>query len=203
MFICKVLQMATQKQPAEQRLETELFGRNVSVNYSETWLATSLLTLRLVMAWVFLQAGLEKMAQGGFSDPLAWSSQGFLENAIAGANPLAGLFAWFANYTAIVDPLVVFGQILIGLALLFGVAVRFAAMMGALQMLFFWTAAWQGGLMEGFPMAHGFFIDSSFVYLVLLFGLGAWGAGRVLGLDAKLEESAIVRNNPWLRYFLG
>jgi thiosulfate dehydrogenase [quinone] large subunit len=195
--------MATRNQPAEGRIDTELFGRSVSVNYSDTWLATSLLTLRVVMAWVFLQAGLEKMAQGGFGDPLAWSSAGFLENAIAEANPLAGLFAWFANYTAIVDPLVIFGQILIGLALLLGVAVRFAAMMGALQMLFFWTAAWQGGLMAGLPMAHGYVIDSSFVYLVLLFGLGAWGAGRVLGLDGKLEKTALVENNPWLRYFLG
>jgi thiosulfate dehydrogenase [quinone] large subunit len=195
--------MATRNQPAEGRIDTELFGRSISVNYSDTWLATSLLGLRLVMAWVFLQAGLEKMSEGGFGDPLAWSSAGFLENAIANANPLAGLFGWFANYTAIVDPLVVFGQILIGLALLFGVAVRFAAMMGAIQMLFFWTAAWQGGLMAGLPMEHGYVIDSSFVYLVLLFGLGAWGAGRVLGLDAKLEQTSIVQNNPWLKYFLG
>ena len=195
--------MATTTRPSERSVETELLGREVSVEYSETWLATSLLTLRLVMAWVFLQAGLEKWAEGGWGAPLAWSSQGFLENAIAPGNPLQGLFAWFANFPGIVDPLVVFGQVCIGLALLFGVFVRFAAMMGALQMLFFWTAAWQGGLLAGLPMEHGFVFDSSFVYLVLLFGLGAWGAGRVLGLDARLEQSAVVRNNPWLRYLLG
>ena len=72
----------------------------------------------------------------------------------------------------------IFGQILIGLALLFGVFFRFAAAMGALQMAMFWTAAWQGGLMAGFPVENGYFIDSSFVYMLLLFGLGAWGAGR-------------------------
>lgn len=195
--------MATQRGPSEQTLRTDVFGRDVSFNYSETWVGYSLLGLRLVMAWVFLQAGLEKWAEGGWGEPLAWSSESFLEFAVVEANPLHGLFEFFAEYTAIVDPLVIFGQILIGLALLLGVVVRFAAMMGGLMMLFFWTAAWQGGLMDGFPVAHGYFVDSSFVYLLLLFGLGAWGAGRVVGLDARLEESAIVQNNPWLRYLLG
>lgn len=189
--------------PAEKRLDTELLGRNISFGYSGTWVGYSLLSLRIVMAWVFLQAGLEKLSEGGWGDPFAWSSQGFLENAVAGANPLHGLFTWFANYPGIIDPLVITGQILIGTALLFGVVVRFAALMGGLQMLFFWTAAWQDGLLAGLPVDHGYVVDSTFVYLLLLFGLGAWGAGRVVGLDAKLEETEIVQNNPWLRFLLG
>ena len=193
--------MATQ--PSEQMLRSELLGREVEFNYSETWLAYSMLGLRVVMAWVFLQAGLAKLFEGGIGDPLAWSSTGFLQNAIADANPLQGLFLWFANYGSIIDPLVIFGQILIGLALLFGVFFRFAAMMGAVQMSMFWTAAWNGGLMQGFPMDNGYFIDSSFVYMLLLFGLGAWGAGRLLGVDKILEDTELVRSNPWMRYFLG
>ena len=193
--------MATQ--PSERTLQSELLGREVRFNYSETWLAYSMLGLRIVIAWVFLQAGLEKLFDGGVGEPLAWSSAGFLENAIAEANPLQGLFLFFAEYASIVDPLVIFGQILIGLALLLGVFFRFAALMGALQMLFFWAAAWQGGLVAGFPVDHGFLVDSSFVYLLLLFGLGAWGAGRLLGVDRGLEETGLVKNNPWLRYLLG
>lgn len=134
---------------------------------------------------------------------MAWSSAGFLNNAIADANPLQGIFIFFAEYGAIIDPLVIFGQILIGLALLFGAFFRFAALMGALQMFFFWTAAWQGGLAAGFPVENGYFIDSSFVYLLLLFGLGAWGAGRLLGVDRYLEQLAIVEQNPSLRFLLG
>ncbi|SDR45049.1 DoxX family protein [Natronobacterium texcoconense] len=195
--------MATKRQPVERTLESNIAGRDVSFNYSETWLAYSILGLRLVMAWVFLQAGIEKLADGGIGDPLAWSSAGFLNNAVAEANPLHGLFAWFGSNAALVDPMVIFGQILIGLALLFGVFFRFAALMGAFQMLFFWTAAWQGGLMAGFPVENGYFIDSSFVYMLLLFGLAAWGAGRIVGLDATLEETSIVEQNPWLRYLLG
>ena len=190
-------------QPSERTLQAELLGREVTFNYSETWVAYSMLGLRVVMAWVFLQAGLEKLLDGGITDPLAWSSTGFLQNAIAEANPLSGLFAWFANYGSIIDPLVIFGQILIGLALLFGAFFRFAALMGAIQMSMFWTAAWEGGLMQGFPMPNGYFIDSSFVYMLLLFGLGAWGAGRILGVDQVLEASPIVEENPWLRYLLG
>jgi thiosulfate dehydrogenase [quinone] large subunit len=38
---------------------------------------------------------------------------------------------------------------------------------------------------------------------MLLFGLGAIGAGRILGLDAAIEETDLVRNNAWLRYILG
>ncbi len=70
-------------------------------------------------------------------------------------------------------------------------------------MFFFWTAAWNGGLAAGFPMDNGYFIDSSFVYMLLLFGLGAWGAGRLLGVDRVLEETEIVKTNPWLRFLLG
>ncbi len=190
-------------QPAERTLQSELLGREVNFNYSETWLAYSMLGLRLVMAWVFLQAGLAKLFEGGLGDPLAWSSAGFLNNAVADANPLQGLFLFFADYAAILDPMVIFGQILIGLALLFGAFFRFAALMGALQMFFFWTAAWNGGLAAGFPMDNGYFIDSSFVYMLLLFGLGAWGAGRLLGVDRVLEETEIVKNSPWLRFLLG
>ena len=190
-------------QPSERTLHSELFGREVQFNYSETWLAYSMLGLRLVMAWVFLQAGLEKLLEGGIGDPLAWSSTGFLQNAIADANPLQGVFLWFAEFGALIDPMVIFGQILIGVALLVGAFFRFAALMGAIQMFFFWTAAWQGGLMQGFPMPNGYFIDSSFVYMLLLFGLGAWGAGRILGVDRALEETQFVRNNPWARYLLG
>ena len=190
-------------QPSERTLQAELLGTPVEFNYSETWLAYSMLGLRVVMAWVFLQAGLEKLLEGGIGQPLAWTSVGFLQNAIAPANPLVGLFGWFAQYAAVVDPLVIFGQILIGLALLLGVVVRFAAAMGALMMAMFWTAAWQGGLMAGFPVAHGYFVDSSFVYMLLLFGLGAWGAGRIAGIDRRLEQTRLVRQTPWLRYLLG
>ena len=192
--------MAT-KRPSERTLDTELFGQSVSLDYSETWIGYAVLSLRLVMAYVFLSAGFEKLLADD------WSAAGYLDPqsgfGVGESNPLSGVFADMAAQAGTIDPLVIYGQILIGLALLLGVLVRFAVFWGAIQMLLFWAAAWQGGLLEGLPVAHGYFIDSSFVYALLLFGLGAVGAGRILGIDARLERSELVRQNPWLRYLLG
>lgn len=189
------------RKPAERTLETELFGQNVSFDYSETWVGYSMLGLRLVMAWVFLQAGLDKLF-----DP-EWSAEGYVDPAsefgVGEANPLSGFFAEMAANAGMVDPLVVWGQVLIGLALLLGVLVRFAVFWGAVQMLLFWLASLEGGLLAGLPVQHGWVVNSDIVYILLLFGLGAWGAGRVLGLDAMLEETDVVKQNPWLRYLLG
>lgn len=195
--------MATGRSPAERTLETELFGRDVTFDYSEAWVGYSVLGLRLVMAWVFLQAGLEKMAEGGWTNPGGWSAEGFLLQGVAEANPLKGLFTWFVDFLWIVEPMVMFGQVLIGLALLFGVLLRSAAFWGVIMLSMFWMAAWLGGLGAGFPVENGYFINSSFVYMLLLFGLAAVGAGRILGIDGKLEQTDVVRNNPWLRYLLG
>jgi thiosulfate dehydrogenase [quinone] large subunit len=87
--------------------------------------------------------------------------------------------------------------------LLVGVAVRFAAFWGAVQMVLFRMSHLQGGLLAGFPIEHGRFVSSHVVYALLLFGLGAAGAGRILGLDEQLEATSVVENNRWLRYLLG
>ncbi|GAB3032275.1 DoxX family protein [Natronobiforma cellulositropha] len=192
-----------QDSPAERTLETELFGKPVSFGYSETWLGYSMVGLRLLMAWVFLQAGLSKLASEGWTNPGGWSAEGFLVHGVNETNPFSGLFAFFTDHLWLVEPMVMYGQIAIGLALLFGVFFRFAALCGGLQMLLFWLGAFEGGFAAGLPIAHGYVFDSSFVYMVLLFGLGAWGAGRLLGLDARLEQSEIVQMNPQLRYLLG
>lgn len=189
--------------PAERTLDTDLLNRRVTFDYSETWLGYSLLGLRVVMAWIFLQAGLEKLAEGGWTNPGGFSSEGFLLQGVEEANPLRDLFIFFAEYSWIVDPIVMYGQILIGLALLFGIFFRFAALMGAIQMVFFWVGAWEGGVLAGFPVEHGYFVTSELVYVLLLFGLGAWGAGRLFGVDARLEQTSIVQNKPWLKYVLG
>lgn len=189
--------------PAERTLESVLAGKEISFDYSETWVAYSILALRVVMGYVILSAGLGKLAEEGWTNPGGFSAEAFLVHGVDEANPLKDMYVFFADHLWLVDPLVMWTQILIGLALVFGVFLRLAAFGGALQMIFFWIGAWEGGLMAGLPVAHGYLIDSSFVYALVLFGLGAWGAGRILGLDAWLEETAFVQQNPWVRYILG
>ncbi|MDX1747347.1 MAG: hypothetical protein R3324_15530, partial [Halobacteriales archaeon] len=71
------------------------------------------------------------------------------------------------------------------------------------MMLFFWAASLHGGLFAGLPLEHGWVVDDHLVYAVLLFGLGAFGSGRILGLDKIIEKMSFVRKMPWVRYFLG
>lgn len=90
-----------------REMETELFGREVSFEYSETWIGYSILSLRLVMGWVFLQAGLDKLFDPG------WTAAGYLENAVPAGNPFQGTFQAMAG-SPLVDGLVIWGLTLIG-----------------------------------------------------------------------------------------
>jgi thiosulfate dehydrogenase (quinone) large subunit len=181
-----------------QTMRTEVFGKNVAFEYSETWVGYSLLSLRLVMAYVFLSAGIQKVLDPG------WTAAGFLTNAVPEGNPFAGVFAAMADgWLWLIDPLNVWGQVLIGLALLVGAFVRLAALGGAMMMLLYWLTQFQAGLLLGLPVENGFVVTYHLVYAIILFGVGAFGAGRILGVDSRLEESEAVRSRPWLRYLLG
>jgi thiosulfate dehydrogenase [quinone] large subunit len=184
-------------------MEAELFGRDVTFEYSETWIGYSMVGLRVVMGWVLLQGGLTKLVTYLDANPENnWTAAGYLANAIPQGNPFAGVFTAMAG-SPLIDVLNMWGLTLTGLALILGVLVRWSAFWGAIMMLFYWAAALQGGLLAGLPLAHGWVVDDHIVYAALLFGLGAFGAGRILGLDARIEQMGFVQNNPWLRYLLG
>jgi thiosulfate dehydrogenase [quinone] large subunit len=95
------------------------------------------------------------------------------------------------------------GLTLTGLGIILGALLRWNAFWGAVMMMFFWAASLEGGLMAGLPLAHGWVVDDHLVYAALLFGLGAIGAGRILGVDSRLEKLDVVKQNRWLRWFLG
>ncbi|MFB6096964.1 MAG: DoxX family protein [Haloferacaceae archaeon] len=187
---------------ATNTLETEILGRQVTFNYSEHWVGYSLFLLRLVMGWTLFQGGVTKLITYLDSNPENnWTAAGFLTHLPEG-NPFTGLFASMAG-NPLIDILNMWGLTLVGLALILGVLVRWSAFWGAVMMLFYWAASLSGGLLAGLPIAHGWVVDDHLVYALLLFGLGAFGAGRILGLDAYLEDLSFVAKNPWLRYLLG
>jgi thiosulfate dehydrogenase [quinone] large subunit len=171
-------------------MEAEIFGRRTEFTYSEKWVGYSLLAMRLVMGWSLFYAGITKVI-----DP-AWSAEGFLLNAIPQGNPFTGMFALMANeWLWLIDPLNAWGLTLTGLGLLLGAMVRWNAFWGAVMMLFYWAAS--------LPLEHGILIDDHIVYAILLFGLGAFGAGRILGVDAYLEKTDFVQSTPGVRLLLG
>lgn len=178
------------------QLTGKVFGRETAVEYSQTWVAYALVFMRVAMGWILFQGGIVKVL-----DP-EWTAAGFLQFAVPEGNPFMSLWQGFAGSPTI-DFLVAWGLTLTGLGLILGALVRWNAFWGAVMMIFFWAASLQGGLAQGLPLEYGWVVDDHIVYAVLLFGLGAFGAGRIFGLDAMIEKSEFVQKNSWLKYLLG
>ncbi len=95
-------------------------------------------------------------------------------------NPTHSLWTGLAdNATAmsIINVLVPYGQIGIGLSLILGLFTRFGATMGTLMMIFFFFAAWD--------FEFGI-VNQHLTYAVVTFGLAVIGAGNFYGLDATV-----------------
>ncbi len=167
--------------------------------------AKGLAALRIALGAGFLYAGLDKVVHFGGGDP--FSAAGFLkfatngtlpgsaENAIV--NPTHAFWASLAGdptLIPVINTLVVFGEIAIGLALILGIATRFAGLMGALMMTLFWIAS--------FDFAHGL-VNEQFLYGILSAFVAYTAAGEAYGIDAFIDKASIVTEHPRLRYVLG
>jgi len=159
--------------------------------------------LRILVGVIFLWAGLEKVLGSG---PQGFSAAGFLKFATAGTlgwpfvsgeiaegtvfNPTQGIWTGLAanaGAMSIINVLVPFGQIAIGLSLISGLFTRFGAAMGALMMVFFFFAAWD--------FAYGI-VNQHLTYALICSALVGLGAGRYYGLDGVLADrvSPAIRN---------
>ena len=164
--------------------------------------AFGILALRLITGWVFLFAGLQKVfaaepfsAAGFLSFGTAGTAEGAAEGAIV--NPTNAFWVSLANNGPVLDVInfiVPLGQIAIGVALILGLATRFAAVMGFLMMAGFSIAAWD--------FAHGVVNHTVLLGTVALF-LGVIRAGEAYGIDAVVDEQPIVKRTAVLRYVLG
>ncbi|GAA0729374.1 thiosulfate dehydrogenase [quinone] large subunit [Halorubrum trapanicum] len=158
--------------------------------------ALFIVLLRATIGGMILFAGLGKVSEWPFD------AAGYLAN-VAPASPVSGLFGAMAANATLMEFVNVFvpaTQLLIGLALIAGAFVRLAALGGALQMTLFYLGGWSGDVLALF--------DSTLVYAIVFLTVAAFGAGRVLGLDAYIERievggQALVEKFPALRYVLG
>jgi thiosulfate dehydrogenase (quinone) large subunit len=165
-----------------------------------------LAVLRIAVGAGFLYAGLDKVLHfdGGTN---AFSAVGFLKGATLGAAPGSAdgavvnpthdfwvSLAGNAGLMGVVNFLVVFGEIAIGVALILGIATRFAGLAGGLMMGLFYVATWD--------FSHGF-VTEQFLYGIVALFVAYAAAGEYYGIDAILDRTPIVRSQPKLRYVLG
>ncbi len=159
--------------------------------------------MRIALGFGFLYAGLEKVLQLSGGGP--FSAAGFLKFATLGAlpgsnpkvvvNPTHDLWVSLAGngtLMPIINFLVQFGEIAIGIALILGLATRFAGIMGALLTGLFFVASWS--------FATGV-INEDFLYMALSAYLAVIGAGAVWGLDGYLARTQLLAKTP-LRVFV-
>jgi thiosulfate dehydrogenase [quinone] large subunit len=160
---------------------------------------------RIVIGVIFAWAGLEKLLGSG---PDGFNAAGFLQFGTSGTlgwpfvsgevaegtvfNPTHDFWVGLGGndgLMSIVNFLVMFGQIAIGISLILGIFTRFAAAMGTLMMIFFFFAAWD--------FEFGI-VNQHLTYAVVTFGLAVVGAGNYFGLDAAFGRSAGERVRYWL-----
>ena len=148
------------------------------------------LLLRLSIGWVLFYAGWSKVVTF-FTSAEDWTAAGFLSHL---EGPLADSFASLAG-NVVVDYLNAYGLLLIGMALILGIFVRWSAFWGTVIMLLYFLAA--------YPAEHSFIVEDHIVYAFVLIALAALGAGRVWGLDGIIEKSEFAKSNPWILKVLG
>jgi len=174
---------------SQKRVRTEILGHESRVQYSGTWAGYALVSARVAIGWLFFDAGVSRL-----TDP-TWSVAQF--GHVTSSGSLAGL--WTTGEQSVgwlVGLAIVWGLVLVGAMLIFGAAVRLGAGLGAAIVALLWTA--------DLPIGSAPFVDLYVVYvLVVLFGLAAFGAGRIAGLDAYFESHPAVAARPWLQYVLG
>ncbi len=184
--------------------KSELTGQSVrvrKVGIPRTWVAAlpdllaqsimvpATLVLRLTMGWIFIYAGFDKLLTG-------FSASSYLLHSTKGP-----LTFWFhslgSNQAAInvINPLVTWGEILIGMTLVLGLFTRGGIFWGSVILMMFYLSQW--------PPATNPFMGYHLVYILLLTLLGALGAGRTLGVDALAERIPWVKRNHAVTLLLG
>lgn len=137
--------------------------------------------LRFAMAILMLNAAWAKISAPN------WSAAAYLQYA---SGPFASWFQSLAG-NGMVDGLVVYGQLLIGLAFLMGLFIKPAAFFNIIMMLLFYVSGWT------MNTSHGF-VDEHIIY-ALVSGLFLFGEfGHWFGLDFFVSRLKFVQSRSWL-----
>ncbi|MFB6124356.1 MAG: DoxX family protein [Halanaeroarchaeum sp.] len=169
-------------------INTTVFGSDVSLSFSAPWAAYWLAFVRVLVGWMMLHAGLEKLMYG-------FSAKGYLLFASKGTvlGPVLQLFGSNPTLLAFTNFMIPVGEFLIGLGVLLGALTRLASYFGAFLMTFFYftNAGWENGMVNGDLMV-----------LLMFITVAVFGAGRVWGIDQWLEQMDWAQSR-WARLLLG
>ena len=152
-------------------------------------------SLRLVMAGIFLWAFVDKVFGLGFATTpdKAWlngssPTLGFLKFGTYG--PLAPIYQAIAGHP-VVDVLFMIGLLGVGMALLLGIGLRFAGYAGTMMMLLMWSAM--------LPPKNNPLLDEHIVYSLVLLGLPFTETAGRWSLKKQWERTTIAKQWPLLR----
>lgn len=139
----------------------------------------AILALRITLGWLLLYAGWQKL-----TGTPAFTAAGYLTHA----STFSGLYNWFASpgILPIVNFLNVWGQIIIGLALIAGAQVKWAARGAALMMILYYFPVLKFPHLTSDP--HAFIVDEHLIYAAGYLVLDALNAGKVWGIDSKFGK---------------
>jgi thiosulfate dehydrogenase [quinone] large subunit len=181
-------------------------ARPTTTNRTSAVAAKLLAVVRMATGFVFLWAFLDKTFGLGYATPTAkaWihggsPTKGFLAGVEVG--PFQNIFHTWAG-TTWANWLFMAGLLGIGIALLFGVALRAAAASGTLMMLLMWAAEWPLAkhTAAGAPsMSTNPIVDYHIIYAVVLLALAAAKAGNTWGLGKLWAKLPFVGRNSYLR----
>lgn len=162
--------------------------------------------LRIVLGYIFLWAFLDKLLGLGFATckdkvsglvdvgcSQSWlqggsPTKGFLTNATQG--PFEDFYQKLAGQ-AWVDLLFMLGLLVIGLGLLLGTWVRFAAFAGIAMVLLMWSALlWPAN-------APG--VDEHIIYALVLFGIALTADHQAWSLNSWWTKTKIAKTLPFLK----
>jgi thiosulfate dehydrogenase [quinone] large subunit len=150
----------------------------------------SLLLVRLSLGWLFFYSGITKILNPG------WTSLKYL----TGAKSLTGFYVWMSqpSILPIIDALNEYGQLLLGISLILGIAVRLSATLGTVLMFLYYLA-----LPFPYPNPQSFIVDQHIIYAAILLYLGVMRAGKTYGLEVLCSKLPICEKFPKLRKLLG
>lgn len=141
------------------------------------------LVLRIVLGGVMLEAGLNKLLSGNFT------ISGYISH---GSGPFASWFTNLASASNALSSLVIWGELLVGVALILGVLLRFGSFWGAIMMVLYY--------LPYLPPQNGW-ISQQIIYMLVFITLIFSGSGYFLGIDRLAIN--MEKKRPRLRLILG